>query len=53
MKTKKQIKKLDEKRIFKGYKIPLSIYNKCRVKAAKSGTTLANVIEDYLYDYAE
>lgn len=57
MKTK-QIKKrerkyLNEKREFRGYKIPDSIYKKCMTKAGKNGTTVANLIEDYLYDYAE
>jgi hypothetical protein len=57
MKTK-QIKKrerkyLNEKREFRGYKIPDTIYKKCMAKAGKNGTTVANLIEDYLYDYAE
>lgn len=48
-----KIEKLKEKRVFKGYKIALTIYLKAMKKAKKNKTTVANLLEDYLYDYAE
>lgn len=45
--------KLKEKRVVKSYKVPETIYKKVKSKARKLKTTVANVIEDYLYDYAE
>lgn len=46
-------KKIKEKRVVKSYKVPLSIYDKCDKKAKKKKTTVANLLEDYLYDFAE
>ena len=45
--------KLKEKRVGKSYKIAPTIYEKAKKKAKKEKTTVANILEDYLYDYAE
>lgn len=45
--------KKQEKRIIKSYKVPESVYRKAFKKARKNKTTLANLLEDYIYDYAE
>lgn len=45
--------KLKEPRINKSYKVAKTIYEKARKKAKKEKTTVANLLEDYLYDYAE
>ena len=45
--------KLKEKRKVKTYKVPDTIYAKAKKKAKKEKTTVANLLEDYLYDYAE
>ena len=42
-----------EKRVVKSYKVRLSVYEKAKKKAAKNKTTVTNVLEDFLYDYAE
>jgi hypothetical protein len=44
--------KLKEKRVVKTYKVPETIYKKVKIKVKKSKTTVANLIEDYLYDYS-
>lgn len=51
--SKMKDKKIKEKRVVKSYKVPLSIYDKCDKKAKKKKTTVANLLEDYLYDFAE
>lgn len=40
-----------EKRVVKSYKIPDRIYQKAKKKAVIHKTTVANVVEDFLYDY--
>jgi hypothetical protein len=40
-----------EKRVVKSYKIKLSAYAKADKKAKSKSSTVANVIEDFLYDY--
>ena len=50
MKKKLQINE-DEKRVVKSYKVKPSIYSAAKMKAEKKKTTVANVLEDFLYDY--
>lgn len=45
--------KINEKRVVKSYKVKLSVYKKAMKKAAKNKTTVTNLLENYLYDYAE
>jgi len=42
-----------EKRVVKSYKVRLSVYEKAKKKATKNKTTVTNILEDFLYDYAE
>ena len=42
-----------EKRELKSYKGRLSVYEKAKKKATKNKTTVTNILEDFLYDYAE
>jgi hypothetical protein len=46
-------KETKEKRVVKSYKVRPSIYEKAKKKATKNKTTVTNVLEDFLYDYAE
>lgn len=43
--------KVKEKRSVKTYKVPQSVYRKAQDKAKKEKTTVANKLEDFLYDY--
>lgn len=40
-----------EKRVGKSYKVKPSVYAKARKKAKAEKTTVANVVEELLYDY--
>lgn len=40
-----------EKRVVKSYKVKMSVYEKAKKKAKAEKTTVANRLEDFLYDY--
>lgn len=44
--------KPEEKRVVKSYKVKPKVYDKAKKKAKKNNTTVANILEDYLYDYS-
>lgn len=45
-------KKAKEKRVLKGYKIKQSVYDKAMRRAKRDKRPLANLIENFVTDYA-
>jgi hypothetical protein len=42
----------NEKRVVKSYKVKPTVYAIAKMKAEKNKTTVANILENYLYDFA-
>jgi hypothetical protein len=42
----------NEKRVVKSYKVKPTVYAVAKMKAEKNKTTVANILENYLYDFA-